>query len=84
MSVGSLRGSPAESGRVRLVVAAILGIVITGGAIFGSFYKVTSPTILAPWFALGLLALGFGSTFVLRARDSASARLADLKAKSPV
>jgi amino acid transporter len=85
MSVGSLRHPSAAAGRRGwLVVAAILGIVITGGAIFGSFYKVTSPTILAPWFALGLLALGFVSTFVLRARDSASTRLADLKAKSTV
>ena len=85
MSVGSLRHSSLASGRRgRLVLAAILGIVITGGAIFGSFYKVTSPTILAPWFAFGLLVLGFASTFVLRARDSASTRLADLKAKSTV
>jgi hypothetical protein len=26
---------------------------------FGSSCKVTSPAILAPWFALGVLALGF-------------------------
>jgi hypothetical protein len=53
-------------------------ILITGGAIFGSFYKVTSPTILAPWFALAVLIIGFGSTFVVRPRQPARARLTDL------
>jgi amino acid transporter len=84
MSVGSLRNFRYLPQRVRAVAAAVLGIVITGGAIFGSFYKVTSPTILAPWFALGLLVIGFASTWVLRARDSASSRLTDLRHKSPV
>lgn len=84
MSLGSLRGvGPAGSGK-RPVLAAVIGILITGGAIFGSFYKVTTPTILAPWFALGLLVIGFASTWVLRARDSASTRLADLKEGTPV
>jgi hypothetical protein len=27
------------------MVSAVIGILITGGAIFGAFYKVTSPTI---------------------------------------
>src|SRR5262249_13448206 len=53
---------------------------ITGGAIYGSFYKVTSPTIWAPWFALALLVVGFVSTFVLRPRPAASTQLADLTA----
>jgi amino acid transporter len=80
MSVGALRNFWQSDGRVRLIVAAVLGIVITGGAIYGSFYKVTSPTIWAPWFALGLLAIGFASTFVLRPRQAASTQLADLSA----
>ncbi len=84
MSLGSLRSFAGSRHRVSLVVSAVLGILITGGAIFGSFFKVTSPTILAPWFALGLLVVGFASTWVLRARRSASAELADLSAKSAV
>jgi len=76
--IGSLRSFAGARRRFWLVVSAVLAIVITGGAIFGSFYKVTSPTILAPWFALGVLALGFLSTFVTRARRSASTQLADL------
>jgi len=82
MAIGSLRSYGTAPGRFWLLVSAVLAIVITAGAIFGSFYKVTSPTILAPWFALGVLALGFLSTFVTRARRSASSQLADLS-KSP-
>jgi amino acid transporter len=80
MSVGSLRNFATSSRRVSLTVSAVIGILITGGAIFGSFYKVTSPTILAPWLALALLVIGFASTFVLQARKSASSELADLNA----
>ncbi len=78
MAVGSLRSFAHAAGRVRIVVSAVLAIAITGGAIFGSFYKVTSPTILAPWFALAVLVIGFASTYVARSRRSASTQLADL------
>jgi amino acid transporter len=84
MSVGSLRNFGGAQRRVSLVVSAVLGIVITGGAIYGSFYKVTSPTILAPWFALALFAIGLASTWILRARESASTHLADLSTESAV
>jgi hypothetical protein len=62
-------------------LSAVIGILITAAAIFGSFYKVTAPTIYAPWFALGLLVIGFASTWVLKARQSASTQLADLGAE---
>ncbi|MGH3421653.1 MAG: APC family permease, partial [Streptosporangiaceae bacterium] len=65
MCVGSLRTYTTNLNRVRLAIAAVIGILVTAGAIFGSFYKVTSPTIWAPWLALALLAVGFLSTFVL-------------------
>jgi amino acid transporter len=80
MSVGALRNFWRSDDKVRIVVAAVLGILITAGAIYGSFYKVTSPTIWAPWFALILFVIGFASTFVLRPRQPASTQLADLSA----
>src|SRR6266704_2943051 len=55
MSVGALRSFGRADGRVRIIGSAVIGILITAAAIFGSFYKVTAPTIYAPWFALGLL-----------------------------
>jgi uncharacterized membrane protein len=61
-----------------MVISAVIAILITAGAIFGSFYKVTSPTIYAPWLALAVLVIGFGSTFVTRARRPASRELSDL------
>jgi amino acid transporter len=82
MSVGSIRTFGSGPGRVRIIVSAVLGIVITGGAIFGSFYKVTSPTIWAPWLALALLAVGLVSTWVLRSRQPATTQLEDLTAKT--
>src|SRR5690242_10748904 len=63
MAVGSLRSFASSPGRVRLVVSAVIAIAITAGAIFGS-YKVTSPTIYAPWIARAVLVIGFASTFV--------------------
>jgi amino acid transporter len=79
MSVGSLVGMRGESGYGSLVLAAILGIAITGGAIFGSFYKVTSPTILAPIYALVWAALGFVYMSLVKGREPASDALADLR-----
>jgi len=84
MSIGSLRTFAASQRRVSLIISAVIGILITAAAIFGSFYKVTSPTIWAPWLALALLVVGFLSTFVLRARQSASTQLADLSEESRV
>ena len=78
MSVGAMRSFATAEGRVRIIVSAVVGIVVTAAAIFGSFYKVTAPTIYAPWFALGLLVVGFASTWVLSARQAASTQLADL------
>ncbi|HEY1319345.1 MAG TPA: APC family permease [Streptosporangiaceae bacterium] len=82
MSVGALRSHAAAAGRVRIIIAAVIGILITAGAIFGAFYKVTSPTIWAPWLALALLVVGFISTWVLRPRQAARTQLADLSTKS--
>ncbi len=81
MSVGSLRSFAASQRRVSVIISAVIGILITGGAIFGAFYKVTSPTIEAPWYAIALLCIGFASTFLLRARDPATTQLADLTAR---
>ncbi len=80
MSVGALVNFGRSEGRVRLIAAAVIGIAITAGAIFGSFYKVTAPTIYAPWGALALLVVGLASTFVMRGRQAARTQLADLTA----
>jgi amino acid transporter len=84
MSVGALRSHGQAAGRVRVILAAVIGILITGGAIFGSFYKVTAPTIYAPWCAVGLLVIGLGATWLLRGGRAAQAELTDLTTKTAV
>jgi amino acid transporter len=78
MSIGALRGVGGDEGRSGLILAAILGIAITAAGIFGSFYKVTSPTLLAPWAAVIWFALGLLYMLAVRGREPASRALPDL------
>jgi amino acid transporter len=78
MSVGGLVG-PSEGGRGGMVLAAVVGIVMTGAAIFGSFYKVPSPTILAPIYALVWGGIGLVYMLLVRGREPASQALEDLR-----
>jgi amino acid transporter len=79
MSVGALSGLRAEHGFGGIAVASVLGIAITGAAIFGSFYKVPSPTILAPIYALAWAAVGLVYMLFVKGREPASDALADLR-----
>jgi amino acid transporter len=79
MSIGAFRGVGDDHGRGALIVAAILGLAITAAAIFGSFYKVTSPTLLAPWSALIWFALGLVYMVAVKGREPASETLDDLR-----
>jgi amino acid transporter len=78
MSIGALRGLAGDPEKGKLVIAAILGLLITGAAIFGSFYKVPSPTILAPWYAVLWLVVGIVAALLVKGRAPASGVLADL------
>jgi amino acid transporter len=79
MSVGALFGLSDHPRRVTLWIGAILGIAITGAGIFGSFYKVPSPTILAPFYALGLLGVGLLFSLIARGREPASRVIPELR-----
>ena len=79
MSIGAFRGVGDDRGRGALIVAAILGLAITAAAIFGSFYKVTSPTLLAPWSAVIWFALGLVYMVAVKGREPASEALDDLR-----
>jgi amino acid transporter len=79
MSIGSLVGLRGESDYGGIVVAAILGIAITAAAIFGSFYKVPRPTVLAPIYALVWAVIGLVYMTIVRGREPASDALADLR-----
>lgn len=78
MCVGSIVSFSTSKGRILAVLAALVGIAITGGAIWASFYKVTRPTLYAPYGALGVLVVGFAISFVTKGRTPASLHLEDL------
>jgi amino acid transporter len=80
MSLGATRGLADDPNKVGLAIAVILGVAISGAAIFGSFYKVTSPTLIAPWAALGWLVLGVVYMAAVKGRAPASDVLGDLRA----
>jgi amino acid transporter len=78
MSIGAIRGLADDPAKVKLWISIILGLVMTSAAIFGSFYKVPSPTVLAPtyaviWFVIGLVVMA-----VSKGREPASQALGDL------
>ena len=78
MSIGAIKGLASDPEKVKLWVAVILGIVMTGAAIFGSFYKVPSPTVLAPWYAVIWFVVGLVVMTVAKGRAPASVALGDL------
>ena len=82
MSLGAFRGLADSANRVGVWIAALVGIALTAGAIFGSFYKVPSPTVLAPWFALGWFVIGIIATLLMKGREPASQALSDLSSPS--
>jgi len=79
MSIGAFRGVGEDRATAGLIVAALVGIAITAAAIFGSFYKVTSPTLLAPWSAVIWFAIGLIYMALVKGREPASDALADLR-----
>jgi amino acid transporter len=81
MCVGAVRGLADHPNKVGLAISVILGVVITGAGIFGSFYKVTSPTLIAPWAAVVWAALGLVYMLGVKGRAPASTVLADLHAE---
>ena len=79
MSIGAFRGVGNEKATAGLIVSALVGIAITAAAIFGSFYKVTSPTLLAPWSAVIWFAIGLVYMALVKGREPASDALSDLR-----
>ena len=81
MAIGSLRGLSGGGGYAGVVVAAIVSILLTGGAIYYSFEGVKSPTLTAPWSAVVWLLIGLVVAMAVRGREPASQALSDLSTK---
>jgi amino acid transporter len=82
LAVGALRGLRDHPRRWAVVLAVVVSVLVTGGAVFGSIYKVTAPTVIAPYAAIGWLAVGLVVAALVRGRPQASHAVADL-AESP-
>lgn len=78
MSVGALVGLRDHPNYTGVAIASIVGIALTGGAIYGSFAEVPSPTILAPIYALIWAGVGLLYMLVVRGREPARMALSDL------
>lgn len=78
MCVGAVRGFADHPRRWTVYLAALVGFVVSGAALFGSVYKVAAPVIWAPYAALGVLVLGLVLTFVFPGRARASTRFDEL------
>ncbi|HEY5266842.1 MAG TPA: APC family permease [Acidimicrobiales bacterium] len=58
IAVGALRGLRSSGKMWQLYLASLVGGVVTIAAIYGAIYKVTAPTVWAPYAAIAVLAIG--------------------------
>ncbi len=82
LSLGALRGLGDAEGKAGIVIAAVLGLAISVGAVFGAIYKVPAPTNSVPVYAGVWLALGIVVTLLVTGREPASQVLSDLRAEA--
>ncbi|MET8980033.1 APC family permease [Streptomyces sp. NPDC004539] len=68
MCLGAPRGLAGHVGAPKVWAATVIGVVITGGALFGAVYKVPEPTISAAYAAIGLIVVAIAAGFTVRPR----------------
>jgi amino acid transporter len=76
--VGAIPGLKDHPKQWAVYLAAAVGIVVTGAAIFGGIYKVQKPTIYAPYAGLVVLVIGVLLAFVFPGRATSVTRFAEL------
>ncbi|MDO0938099.1 APC family permease [Streptomyces sp. DG2A-72] len=70
MCFGAPRGLRGHASPAKVWGAAVIGVLITGGALFGSVYKVPSPTIWAALGAIGWCALAVVAAVAVKSRTA--------------
>ena len=78
MSLGAIRGLRDVPRVAFIYLAAVVGIAITLAAMFGSIYKVTAPTIYAPYAAIGVFVIGLVLAWGMPGRAPASTTFSEL------
>lgn len=80
MSVGALRGLADHPRRWAVILASVVGILVTAAAIYGSVDQVAAPVIWAVWAGVGVLVLGFVLTLVFPGRAPLTSTFEELTA----
>jgi amino acid transporter len=73
MCAGAPRGLRGHRNPLLVWGSSAIGVVITGGALFGSVYHVPAPTIWAAYAAIGWIVLALVAGFVVRPEPHADA-----------
>lgn len=73
LSVAAVPGLRGHAAPWKIGLAAVVGVLVTAGAIFGAVYKVPKPTIYAPYAVIGWAIVGVLATVLWRGRARASA-----------
>ena len=86
LAIGGLRGLWQYENQVALVIVALIGLAMAGGAVWGSIYKVPSPGNWIWRVTLIVAAVGVLVSLISRGRRPASKTLAELsiEARSPM
>jgi amino acid transporter len=79
LAFGALFGLRDHRNYIGVVIAAVLGIAIAGGAVFGGIYKQPNPTSLVWIYVAIWAAIGIVVALAVRGRESAATVLSDLR-----
>jgi amino acid transporter len=82
LSIGAFNGLADGRSMAGVVIAGILGLIISAGAIFGAIYKVPSPTNLVVYYAAVWLIVGVVVTLMVKGREPASQALGELRSSA--
>ena len=78
ISIGALRGLRSANKSWQLYLASLVGGVVTAAAIFGAIYKVTAPTVYAPYAAVVVLVVGLVAAAAMPKTPKGTANFAGL------
>jgi amino acid transporter len=84
LALSALQGLRGKVNNASLLIAGLIGFVVSGGAIFASVYKVPSPFNSVPWIALGWAGIGVVILFMLVSRGRFRLSAAAAGAVGPV
>ncbi|HEV3267999.1 MAG TPA: APC family permease [Acidimicrobiales bacterium] len=79
IALGALRGLRAVGKSWQLYLACLVGGLVTIAAIYGAIYKVTAPTVWAPYSAIALLVVGLIAAFAMPKKPVAMTEFSGLR-----